>query len=103
MSYTNKIYATRWPLMDFFFKIWKFQIAVVLMSPSVESMAYNYLALISHWRDRQLFIFRLYDTERRIVNHLDPLLHEPYDLKKLQEIKKIANKEIKRLKKELIK
>lgn len=97
MAYT-RTYATNWPLLDFFFRVWKLQTAIVLMSPSVESMSYQYLALIARWGNKQLFIFRLYDTDRRVMNHFDPLLHEPYDLKRLQEIKKTAIQEIKRLK-----
>lgn len=96
--YSNKIYSTRWPLIDFFLKIWKLQAGIVLMSPSMESMSYHYVALILHWGDKQLFNFRLYDTEKRKMNLFDLNKHEPYTIKEIEEIKKIANKELKRLK-----
>jgi hypothetical protein len=70
------------------------------MMKSIESLTYQYVCLMVHWGSEEKFRLRLYDTERRVCERLAGIYQEPQPiaLKRLREIKKIVNEEIKKLK-----
>lgn len=59
------IFPTKWPLFELFIGIWKLQIKTVLMRPSIESMSYEYIALVGYWGAKELFKIRLFDSYMR--------------------------------------
>ena len=95
----KQYFPTRWPILEFRLSIWKLTVATAIMRESLESLSYEYLILLVAWNGKEIHRFRLYDTERRAVNRLEGIYSEPQPiaLKRLKEIKKIVNEEIKKL------
>jgi hypothetical protein len=65
--YTEGVFPTRYPLLDFHMRIWKLTIETNLMSESMESMTYQYISLFILWKGNVLYKFRLYDSYKRAV------------------------------------
>ena len=92
-------YPTKWPLFEFWLGIWKLKVVVTLFRPSIESLSYEYHILMVHWGSKQLLRVRLYDSEQRMRDRLDPLLgagKSIYTKKELKDVIKIAREELKK-------
>lgn len=97
------IFPTKWPLFDFFIDIYKLRVGVVAMTPSVESLTYEYLRMRIAWGGKKLFEFRLFDTERRMTDRIGMSIKSEYAFdytrEELQHIIDVATEEMKKIKK----
>jgi hypothetical protein len=65
------------------------------MSPSAESLTYQYLILMIHWGGKELYRFRIYDSEKRMADRISPLINKSvYKKEELEEIIKVATEEL---------
>jgi len=101
MKYKS-IFPTKWPLFEFYLRIWKLTITTAVFTESIESLTYQYVAFLISWKGENKFKFRLYDTEIRKTERIDEILmmegSTKYTIKKLREIRKVALEEIKNIK-----
>lgn len=96
----KQIFPTKFPLFEFYLRVWRLEIGTDCMRESMESTTYEYVRLRIDWKGKNLFHCRLFDTYRRQVDRLDGIYNEPQPItiKRLKEIKKVVNEEIKKLK-----
>lgn len=61
-----KYTATPYPILDFYLKVWKLEVTAGVMREDMARRAFDYVALQIHWGVKRIFLFKLYDIERRI-------------------------------------
>jgi len=100
MAIYKQFFPTKWPLFELHFQVWKLRIGTQLMMESPEPMTYEYLRVGIFWEGELIYHFRLFDTRIRVQSRLDGMLEqsEPMTLKRLKDIRRIVNEEIKKLK-----